>query len=240
MWPMMILLSLVLAAGGLKRDPPSPTSRPKNEAAAALRAVVKDARFDAMPLEDFAEWLERQTKMNVIVRWAELKRHGITQDTPITLDLRNVKLSRVVTAALNSIAPEDEPLGYQASENFITLSTKRDLGRQMVTRIYDVQDLLVVVPNFRGDDLNTDDIGRGSRRPQPGPLVRQSGGKSESDPLAGANDRIRQLVAAITQTIEPDSWAVNGGRGTISYFQGRLVIRNSPEVHEKLRGTLGP
>jgi len=51
----------------------------------------------------------------------------------------------------------------------------------------------------------------------------------------------RSLINLITLTIEPDSWAENGGRGTISYFAPvhALVVRNTLHVHEQIGGVLG-
>ncbi len=49
---------------------------------------------------------------------------------------------------------------------------------------------------------------------------------------------IAQLIAGITVSIEPESWAVNGGRGTIREFRGLLIIRNSPFVHQAIGGPL--
>jgi hypothetical protein len=50
-----------------------------------------------------------------------------------------------------------------------------------------------------------------------------------------------QLIQLIQTTIEPDSWAINGGRGTITYFAPLqvLVIRQTGEVHHQIGGTLG-
>lgn len=48
------------------------------------------------------------------------------------------------------------------------------------------------------------------------------------------------LIDLITQAIEPQTWQVNGGRGTIRYFApGRvLVVRNTLRVHEQIGGAL--
>lgn len=50
-----------------------------------------------------------------------------------------------------------------------------------------------------------------------------------------------QLIQLIQTTIEPDSWAVNGGPGTINYFSPLqvLVIRQTGEVHHQIGGVLG-
>ena len=49
------------------------------------------------------------------------------------------------------------------------------------------------------------------------------------------------LVALIQRTISPNSWAVNGGAGTIYYYWPwyALVVRNSAEVHRQIGGLRG-
>ena len=57
------------------------------------------------------------------------------------------------------------------------------------------------------------------------------GGQEES-----VEDNLEKLADLIKNTIEPESWDDNGGRGTIRIFRRSLVIRNSIEVHEKIGG----
>jgi hypothetical protein len=49
---------------------------------------------------------------------------------------------------------------------------------------------------------------------------------------------VQQLIDLIESTIEPESWDVNGGPGTIRYYSPLhvLVIRNSQRVHEQIGG----
>jgi hypothetical protein len=227
--------------------------QPPRSAARALREVVPEARFEAMPLEDFLEWVERQTKVNVVVRWAVLERAGVTRDTPVSLSLNNVRLGQVLMSGLGSAAAPDEPLAYRISGNVITISTRRDFRSQMFTEIYEIQDLLIVAPNFRGEELNPGAIGSDPRREGArggrgaagsgsgggGTLFQPPGGDRE-DPLKDADQQVRDLVAMITSTVLPETWHVNGGQGTIAYYQGKLVIRNSAEVHQMLRTGLKP
>ena len=57
----------------------------------------------------------------------------------------------------------------------------------------------------------------------------------------GTATRAQQLIDLITNTIEPDSWEVNGGRGRIMFYAplNVLVIRQTGEVHHQIGGTLG-
>lgn len=63
-------------------------------------------------------------------------------------------------------------------------------------------------------------------------------GREEDDDAEVDEERMIELIDLITATVEPDSWNVNGGRGSIEGFNARvIVIRNSIEVHEQLGGT---
>jgi hypothetical protein len=47
---------------------------------------------------------------------------------------------------------------------------------------------------------------------------------------------MQDLITLIEQSVEPESWFVNGGLGSIVPFNKMLVVRNSIEVHEKIGG----
>lgn len=72
--------------------------------------------------------------------------------------------------------------------------------------------------------------------------------QSNRDPGGAATFGIQQelagaqaLIDLITETIEPETWEINDGRGTIRYFSPLhvLVVRNNRHVHEELGGALG-
>ena len=50
-----------------------------------------------------------------------------------------------------------------------------------------------------------------------------------------------QLIELITTTIDPETWEVHGGKGSIFYFSNFrvLVVRQTQDVHAKLGGVLG-
>jgi ElaB/YqjD/DUF883 family membrane-anchored ribosome-binding protein len=59
--------------------------------------------------------------------------------------------------------------------------------------------------------------------------------------LPGELASAQGLIDLITETIDPESWDVNGGRGRIRYYAPLrvLVVRNTLRVHEQLGGALG-
>jgi general secretion pathway protein D len=67
-------------------------------------------------------------------------------------------------------------------------------------------------------------------------VVRASSSKS-----GGIATEARQLIDLIQTTIAPETWAVNGGEGTLFFYAplNVLVVRQTAEVHEQIGGTVG-
>jgi hypothetical protein len=72
-------------------------------------------------------------------------------------------------------------------------------------------------------------------------LYRRVKRAAASHSRGGIASDAQQLIDLIQATIEPDSWAINGGKGTLYFYSplNVLVIRQTAEVHEQLGGTLG-
>ncbi|MFQ5806828.1 MAG: hypothetical protein ACE5I3_10300, partial [Phycisphaerae bacterium] len=142
----------------------------------------------------------------------------------------------------------DLKLAYRASGELLIISSAEDLGKEMVVRVYDVSDLLVRAPNFRGaphmDLQNTQNTGVGGTGGSGQNIFggTGSGGSGRDDEeddrtgREGDDADIQELIELIIQTVEPDSWADNGGLGTISAFRNLLVVRNNILVHQALGG----
>lgn len=243
LWRMLLIATLAAPPAPDGSRTTKPAARPpRNLALRALRQPVSRAEFDGMSLEDFVEWLERTSKANVVVRWPLLESAGVSREAPIHLKLHDVTLGQVLTHVLEQISPREMPLAYQAIENVLTISTKDDLNRKMIVRTYEVRYLVMRVPQFEGLRMNVEDVGRGGRRGAGlGPMVSPAGGSGGAVSAADdtrLDESVRNLIRVIESTVKPESWRVNGGPGTIAFFQGKLIVRNSAEVHEILGGSL--
>lgn len=226
----MLILTVAMASAeppGKRRPAASSGPRDAMEALRALYVEVPEVKLDGLPLDEFEKWLARQTKVNVLFRWRVLEKEGIHKDTPVTLKLKQPLLVEVLNAVLEQVGEDRVPLGWRAADNIITVSTRADLDRSMVTKTYDVQDLLLEVPTFEAM--------------RPSGLERLTTQQQKASPRKdlGADDVVKQLIDVITSSVFPNSWKDNGGSGTIKHYRGKLIIRNTPEVHAALRGELG-
>lgn len=239
-------------AGPSDLPPSDGKARPAADATyEALRTRLPEITFRDAPLDEVFKLIARLSGLELLVRWERLEAAGVTRDAPVTLAARNLRLDQVLWLVLNQPALQEARLAYRAQDRLILISTEEEFGQQMVVKVYDITDLLVErirrpgIQSARTRQVpigNTIATAGGAVAAQPIIGEVESGVVYEGEDTGGGDvDRerlIRQLIAAITATIEPSSWAVNGGPGTIVAFRDKLVIRNSPLVHQQIGGPL--
>lgn len=238
---------------------PTPAPAPRS-AVAALRLHVESAEFNQTPLINVFNKLSDASGATIFVRWAQLDKQGIEKDFPITFKARNLSLEQTLWLVLDRVRAADVRLAYIADKNLIVVSTEDDLGNEMITKVYRVADLTQTIPRqasiFAGRVAGYPIItGFGVARGAASVNVEQgfttSGVSVEvdtagDDPVDEDVDRanpapprhMRELVNMIQASVAPETWDVNGGRGSVRAFQGMLVIRNTLKVHQLIGGRI--
>lgn len=210
---------------------------------AILNQQIPEVSLDGAPLEVVMDWVKEFTKLNVDVRWETLDFAGVERDKPISIRARNLRLSQVLWMIMNQAGGSDVKLAYRASGNLLVISTAEDLGKEMISKVYEVADLLVRIPNFdNAAELDVvqalQEVGQGGQGGGGSTIFGGDEGGDEEDreddgPIT---EDMQLLVDLIRNTVEPDSWDTNGGLGTISPFRRTIVVRNSILVHQRLGG----
>ncbi len=235
-------------ASGKKNDHDQEKRIRRDLAAMGLRMVIEDATFEEMTFEDFTEWLARTTEANVVVRWRVLEKGGVERAFPIYVKQKKIRVRKLLQIVFSQVTEElhSVEIAARADGNTLIISTRKDINTKRVTRVYEARHMMLLIPDFGGPaapepgsggasggsgtgGITKSGRGGGSRRSR-GPAT--GGGTSERQPDVDAETQ--RLIDAITQTIQPLSWKVNGGKGTIRYFQGKLVVYNNLEVHQSL------
>lgn len=57
-------------------------------------------------------------------------------------------------------------------------------------------------------------------------------------PLTEAERRAESLKKLISTAVKPESWSDVGGLGTISEYNGLIVVNHTPKVHQKIEDVL--
>lgn len=253
---LVLLLTAVVSSSATaqaptsQRKPMGMTLQQESESPARdlLQRRVEKVDWSDSTLEEVMEWLrvEAEDRVNVIPRWTAMGNEGVTRDTLVTLQLRDITVAGVLAEVLDLIS-ENRQVAYRAVGNSLYISTKRDFGRDMEIRTYDILDLIFFVPDF-GRNAPTIDLNAASRQSSSGgggggsgQSVFGGGTSSSSQDLeveeTELEERLTEIRDAIVKMVEPESWVEGGGQGEVQLFNDRqLIVRNTIEVHEKIAG----
>ena len=199
-------------------DAPSPATA---ATLAQLDRKMPEVRFNARPLSDVIEFVRDLSGINVYVDWRSLEAIGVPRTSPVTARLRQVKYAKALELMLKSVDGDDydHQLAYVVDDDVVTISTRRELDKAVVTRKYDVNDLLFV-------PTNDDPAGPSS--------------------AASRERRIGEIVQYVEQNVDPNSWAdrtyhgehTGYGRVQTSPLRGVLLVTATPGNHRKARAVL--
>jgi hypothetical protein len=248
-WLTVPTVAALLAIGALAQTPAKErgTTTPKPQTNNTIRLLnqrIPEVAFDAVPFEQVMDWVKEVTGANVVVRWQMLVDAGIEREKPITVKVKNLRLSQVLWMIMNEAGGTDIKLAYRASGSVLVLSTEADLGKEMVLKVYDISDLLIKPTNFynaaRMDPSQMmQNMGSGQGGGGGGQQLFQGGMGNEQnrtqDQTTGGAD-LDAIVQLIMDTVEPDTWQRNGGTGQIYPFRTSIVVYANLLVHQRLGG----
>lgn len=202
-------------------------------ARAALNARLPDLKFDNISLGDALEFVRDVSGANIHVNWRAIEELGIGRDTMINVRLRSVSLRKVLQLVLSE-AGRGNLLTYYIDDNVLEITTREIADRQMLTRVYPVDDLLMEIPNFeQPPSFNIQGStagGGGGGGNLFGNIGQQQAGQNTREARAQA------LVDTIQAIISPDIWNTNGGPAAIRLWSGSLIVTAPRSVHEALAG----
>jgi len=249
--------ALVVAVGcvaGLAAQTAVAQSKSGDKRARASSIALLNKRVDKVdlvdtPFEEVIAWIkaEGNDRINVLLRWNALSDEGVDRDTVINLQLNETTVAEVLNETIEQLSDASE-IGYRATSNRITISTKADFGRKLVLVVYDVTDILFRVEDM-GEEAPQIDLqqttGGGSSGGGGGGQSIFQGGSSGSSSTGGEEDeleleeRLLELQVLIEETIAPASWDTSNppGRGRIRIFNNSLFVFNTIEVHELIVGS---
>jgi hypothetical protein len=174
----------------------------------ALDAPIP-ADFRESRLDDVLEYLQTVMGQPIITDKGALDDAHVNYDTPVTLRIKGKVAARTVLRTVLS----NLGLYYVVKEETIMVTTAEKARSMMTARVYPVGDL----------------VGGGLL-----PLQLGGGGLDQVAMMQNA----KMIIDMITSSIDPPSWQVNGGAGTITFSLATmsLVVKQSAEVHAMLGG----
>lgn len=202
----------------------------------AVRVRMPAVEFKSVPLADVFEFMRDVGNLNLYVNWPALEAAGIDRSTPVSIRLRNIQLSKVLDLTLGQISAGHSPITWYVSDNIIHVTTRELADRDLITRVYPVQDLLVDVPNFTGPSMQLGGGGGSSGTGGGGSVFGGNGddGNPSGDQGGTKQERGEKLVELIKMLVSPEVWVDNGGFAQIRYFNGSLIVTAPRSVQAQI------
>jgi hypothetical protein len=250
----LTVASLLVAAVAVTAGIPAANGQVVNSRA-ALGSLVPELNVEAVPLERTVNFLRDSSGANIVVNWKVLETLGVAKDTPVTLQVKNLPLRKMLQLVLDQASP-NSALVFNVDSNVIQVTSQEDADRQMITKVYVVDDL-VMAPNVK--QAPTLNLGQTTQQAGGGGGFGGGGNQNGSNGQGGlfgnqqnqqstqnvdlqknAQQRGEDLVALIREVVRPTIWRENGGTASIRYFSpGKIIVTAPISVHEAIGGPVG-
>ncbi|MBL8817542.1 MAG: hypothetical protein JNL58_16070 [Planctomyces sp.] len=205
--------------------------------------------FHDVPLADVIRHISTVHGINISMDTRALETEGLTASQPVSIDVDGILLK----SALNLLLDQAGGLVYSIKDETLRISNRLDQETEFSIRTYNVADLVVPLDAPRSNDV------KAGMKTMSGGMTGNSGGLFQiNDDLtlgigpsgspngdrtsSGSRDNIdfSGLVDLITTTVEPGSWDVDGGSGTVGSDENTLslVIRQTAPVHDQISDLL--
>ncbi len=197
---------------------------------------VKGLDFEQIELEDAIDFFRAVSGVNFYVNWKSLELVGVGKDTPITIKADNISVGRALDLVTDQLSAGRDTLQrvyWVIDDGVVTIATGEALNRELKTRVFDVADLMLIVPDFKGprlnlpaggaagDDDDDDDDGDGGLG---GLWGDDDDDDDDGENVAEQRRRVREnLVGAIKDSIGEEMWQPVG-KGSIRLLGDRLII----------------
>lgn len=215
------------------------TNNPRADNYRRMQRTVSLELTDAR-LEDAIQFVRDYTGADLEVYWADGNSAGLDKDLRINVSVRDqsaiVLLERILEKAQTDF---DENTWQFSSAGTIEAGPKSILNKNKKLKIYDIQDLLFVIPNFENvPELDIDSVLQQGQNGGGGGSTNIFQDNEEDTDQNRVTDEAsaQKVIDIIIENIEPEQWQDNGGDGaTVRFHNGTLLIRAPEYIHRQLQ-----
>ncbi|MEE8169064.1 MAG: hypothetical protein V3T70_00820 [Phycisphaerae bacterium] len=221
-----------------------------------LQETVPEVSFSEVTFEEVIEFVRDVTGLNIIANWPALEALAIDPDIEVSLEMKEISVEKLLSQVLDQVGAGEVELGYEIDEGVVTISSREDLSRKTRLFTYNVEDLLISVPDFLGRSINLENIGQGGGQGGLGQggggggggLFGGGGGGAGGGGAGGGGNEggeftenvdVDALIELIQSTIDPESWREAGGNiGSVRPLRNQLIVTQTATAHQELRDLL--
>jgi type II secretory pathway component GspD/PulD (secretin) len=176
-----------------------------------IRTIQISLDFQQADIRQVVDYIREISGLNIVL--------GKEIEDPATYTY-SVKLKDVAIAAVFEIILGSKELAYDVNEGIIVITTAKAVKSKVQLDMYNVQDITYGLQDFPGVNITlSDELGAAT-----------SGGEEPGKPPFDGE----ALATLIKSTIEKNNWDDAAGQQCV-FQNGLLIVRNSIDVHRKVR-----
>jgi general secretion pathway protein D len=198
---------------------------------------LTDNRF-----EDVLKFVSQVTQLPIDPDWESLANVGVNKDSEVTLKLQTkVTVASALDRILQKVSKDQSArAGWAVNDGVITVASEEALRKHKVLVIYNIQDLLFQIPNYRQvPQIDLNSVLQSNQGGGGGSPFNNTNDTQQQDDPAVRQRRIQQILDIIEANVDPEGWQDKGGdTGTQQELNGSLIITNTPRNHREIVGLL--
>jgi type II secretory pathway component GspD/PulD (secretin) len=209
---------------------------------AQLNNTKMPVDFSGNRFADVVNFFGTVTQIPVDVEWDTLSQVGVDQDTQVSLKLSPMPLNVLLDRVMNKVSQDTfNKAAWAVDQGILTIASDQSLRQHKNLVIYNIQDLLFDIPNYR--DVPAIDLqsvlGQGQGGSGQSPFTGGNTTGTGADPRPTREERTRQIIDIIQANVDPQGWKDTGGdTGALQELNGSLIITNTPGNHREIVGLL--
>ncbi len=239
---MRILLRNRIALLPLKEAESSPNSRDRPQP--RLGGGLREIDFSELALKDVIAFLRDLSGVNFHVNWRAMETTGVTRETPVTVKAKDISIARALDLATDQLSAGRDrysSIYWLISDGVVEISTGEALDRTTSVRVYEIADLLTVIPNFKGPKISLQTGGNNANNGNnngPWDDDDDDDDNEEDDPKEQRAKIRETLIEIVKFSIGEDMWAPTG-KGSIKILQNKMIISQTPLGFKLLGKSMG-
>ena len=188
------------------------------------------ANIDAIDLQGFFDWVEKQTGIYVQIDKQALETIGVGMQTEVPVKSRGLAARTVLRKVLSELGA-----AYIVSDDGLKITSLEVAKNTMVTRVHYVGDLVYAVNNYQFQPLPAQYNAAAFYYGLPGLAAMQQ--QAWNAPWLNQlqmNQNVQSLIDMVKGTGDLDSWEpVGQGRVTYDPISKSLIVKQTAEYHFK-------
>ena len=219
---------------------PAPrTGNPMKDALVRMQKPLTVELNDSK-LEEVFGYIARETGADLEVMWKNEIEDGYDKEQTITVSAKNMPAIDFLDKIFERFEGGTKKHSWQLADNgAVQIGNKARLNKFKRIEIYDINDLLFVLPLYdTAPQIDLNSVLQSSKGGSAqSPFKERANQARKEQEMKSKDDRAKDLATLITTTIETEEWLDGGGEGgSLTYYQGSFIVNAADYMHRALNG----